>query len=223
MSLLHGSDFSHLAHGNAPCATPRHSHRCLQLHPARTRISRHATSLLWKAMSSTPRHFSRRLLRHQIENWRVFHGCRVENLSFPCRTQHMRQTRSVTHDQLRHTSLVTISRQSFQLSESKQMCWSCLRNAPRLCKCVEMSDQLVSTFTNEDVQHGPCHTDSWHRILRRITTIVMVFTYLLSVDVRLLECRITTTPVRTDTIEERSARSACVHTAIVNISALMEG
>ena len=54
----------------------------------------------------------------------VSHSCRVEKLRFRCQTQHIHQTRSVTHDQLLHTSLVMISRQSFQLSESKQLWWS---------------------------------------------------------------------------------------------------
>ena len=54
------------------------------------------------------------------------------------------------------------------------------------------------------------------------TTIVKVFTYLISVHVRLPESRVAIKTVRTDTIDARSARSACVQPAIVNISALMD-
>ena len=86
-------------------------------------------------------------------------------------------------------------------------------------------NKSVSTFTNEYVQHEPFHIDSLYQFLRRIsrtiTTIVKVFTYLISVDVRLLESRITT--VRIDTIDARSVRSARVHTAIVNTSTLVDG
>ena len=95
-----------------------------------------------------------------------------------------------------------------------------------------MTDQFVTTFTNEDVQHELFHTDSSQRILRRISSPLLEQSnkhchrqgfHLTSVDVRLLESRIAITTVRTDTIDARSARSACVHTAIVNISALMDG
>ena len=85
MSFLHGNDLTHLAHGNASGAIPRHAHRCVQLHPARTGISRHVTSLLWKATPSTQRHSSWCLLRHQTDICTAFHWCRVNS--------------SVTHDQ----------------------------------------------------------------------------------------------------------------------------
>ena len=94
-------------------------------------------------------------------------------------------------------------------------------------------DGSVATFTNEDVQHEPFHIDNSNRFSdasrlhcsnnRTSTTIVKVFTYLISVDVRLPESRVTITTVQTDTIDARSARSACVHTASVNIAALMDG
>ena len=56
-----------------------------------------------------------------------------------------------------------------------------------------------------------------------ITTIVKISTCLLSVDLRLLESRITITTVRIDTIDAHSVRSTCVRAAIVNISAMMDG
>ena len=79
--------------------------------------------------------------------------------------------------------------------------------------------QSITTFTNTLF-----HNDSSHRFLVRArhrtrTTIVRVFAFLPSVDFRLLESRITITIVRIDTIEARSAQSACAHTAIVNIAA----
>ena len=51
------SPISHTTTHRVP--SPRHVHRCLQLHPTRTGISRHVTGLLWKATPSTPRHSSR--------------------------------------------------------------------------------------------------------------------------------------------------------------------
>ena len=86
-----------------------------------------------------------------------------------------------------------------------------------------MSDQSVTTFINEDVTHELFRTRLHCSNNRTITTIVKVYTYLISVDVSLLKSRITITTVRIDTIDARSARSACVHTAIVNVSALMDG
>ena len=58
---------------------------------------------------------------------------------------------------------------------------------------------------------------------RTSSIIVKVFTYLISVHVRLPESRVTITTMRHDTIDARSTRSACVHPAIVNISAVMDG
>ena len=95
-------------------------------------------------------------------------------------------------------------------------------------------DDSVTIFTNDDVQtraipHGYLASDSQtHGVSIARTTEQSpqssgVFTYFISVDVRLRESRITTTTVRIDTIDARSARSACVHAAIVNISALMDG
>ena len=83
--------------------------------------------------------------------------------------------------------------------------------------------QSTTTFTNTLF-----HNDSSHRVLVRArhrtrTTIVRVFAFLPSVDFRLLESRITITIVRIDTIEARSAHSACAHTAIVNIAAPVYG
>ena len=68
-----------------------------------------------------------------------------------------------------------------------------------------------------DASHLRCSNN------RASTAIVKVFTQLISVDVRLPESRIIATTVRTDTIDARSAWSTCVHTAIVNNSALMDG
>ena len=176
----------------------RYALRCLLLKPARTRISAN------RHLDSSPR-----LSGHKL---RVL-----------CRTQHIHQTRSVTHDQLRHTSLVMISRRSFQVSESRK----CGGHAWRtLLASVGAGDESVTTFTNEDLQHEPFHTDSSHRIPRRILSPLLEqpdkhhnlqgFHISLSPSMSSPESRITVATVRTDTIEARSARSACVHTAIVN-------
>ena len=89
-----------------------------------------------------------------------------------CRTPHIHQTRSITHNQLRHTSFGMI----FALSVSSAIfnhlnqsigdghVWETL-----LASVSAGNDhQSVTTFTNEDVQHEFLHLDRSHRILRRI-------------------------------------------------------
>ena len=194
--------------GLASWATPRHAHRLPSAQTCTNKNFRRVTSLLWKATSSN---------RH-LDSIPRLSG---QELLFPCRT------RSVTHDQLRHASLVIIPRRSFQLFKSKEMWWSLLGNAPRLRRCGEMN--LSPLSPTGDVQHELFHTDSsdascLHCSNKRIsTTIVKVSTCFISVDVRLLESRIIVATVRTDTIDARSARSALCAYAIVNISALMDG
>ena len=68
----------------------------------------------------------------------------------------------------------------------------------------------------------PFHIDSSHQIPRRISSPLPKQ----SNDHHNrqgLGCKITITTVRIDIIDARSARSACVHTAIVNTSAPMDG
>ena len=78
--------------------------------PCTGRNSRHVTSLLWKATPSNRRHSSRRLLRHQLDIWAEFHGCRVEKLRFfLAELNTFIEHASINHNQLRHTSLVIIS------------------------------------------------------------------------------------------------------------------
>ena len=96
-----------------------------------------------------------------------------------------------------------------------------------------MSGKYVTTFTNEDVQTRASHTGNPHRILRRISSPLLEqpskhdnrqsfhIPYLRRCpSPRIQDHNHNCT---TDTIDARSARFACVHVVIVNISALMDG
>ena len=150
----------------------------------------------------------------------------------------------VNHNQLRPTSFMvmffTLSLSS-AISPTNQLnrrigdyhTWATFHASVNMVNCLITNS--VTTFTNTDNQTRTSSVTS-RRILRRISSSLLeqtteqharqVFTFLLSVDVRLLESRITLSWRTSDictlhTVNARSARSACVHTAIVNISAAL--
>ena len=82
------------------------------------------SSTLHEAFSGKPHHQRRDILlgpHHQIDIGKAFHGCRVKSYVFPAEIHTLIKHAPSPKIKSGTRALVMISRQSFQLSESKQM------------------------------------------------------------------------------------------------------
>ena len=128
-------------------------------------------------------------------------------------------------------ALVMIFRESFQLSDSKQMCWSHLGNAPRLCRCGERSGQSVTTFTNEDelftlvTRIGFSDASRLHCWNNQRSTTIVKFSHTLPPSMSFSRNPGSQSQLYELTPSTHVPRGphVCIHTAIVNISTLVDG